>query len=73
MTRPRTRTAKLDAVLVKDLKVRFGTIKNAFLVLSPVDMTQDVFARVAAGRESLPQEVLIVSALLAAWKKANLK
>jgi len=73
MTRPRTRTAKLDAAVVFDLKKRFGTIKNAYLTLAPVDMSQDVFSRVAAGRDSLPQEVTIVSALFAAWKKANLK
>lgn len=76
MTRPKTRTAQLDAADVKDIKTRFGTLKNAYLVLRPVlapELTQDVFARVAAGRASLPLEVSTVQSALALWKKANLK
>lgn len=73
MTRPKTRTATLDAAVKTDIKARFGTFKNAYRVLAPVDMTYDVFQRVAAGRASLPPEVSVVKALFAAWKKANLK
>lgn len=76
MTRPKTRTAQLDAAEVKDLKTRFGTLKNAFLQLEPImspDITQDVFSRVAAGRPSLPVEVSMVRAAIASWKKAILK
>jgi len=73
MTRPKTRTVQLRPDCMSDMKARFGTLKNAFRVLAPVGMTQDVFVRVAAGRFSLPGEVLAVQLALAAWKKANLK
>ena len=73
MTRPKTRTAQLDAFIVADIKKRFGTLKNAFVTIAPQGMTQDVFTRVAAGRASLRLEVAEVIAALDAWKRANLK
>ncbi len=73
MTRPKTRTAVIDAAVTADIKKRFGTFKNAFRELAPVDMPYDVFQRVAAGRASLQIEVTAVAALFAAWKKANLR
>ena len=79
MTRPKTRTAQLDQAEVTEIKTRFGTLKNAFLALAntmkdtgPL-LTQDVFSRVAAGRPSLPVEVITVRNWVAVWKKANLR
>lgn len=73
MTRPKTRTAQLDAATVSDVKKRFGTWKNAYATIAPAGMTMDVFTRVVAGRPSNPPEVVAVRAAFDAWKKANLK
>ena len=73
VTRPKTRTALLDNTIATAIRMRFGTLKNAYAQLKPSGMTQDVFQRVAAVRPSLPAEVQAVGQAYEAWKKANLK